>query len=219
MISCNAIDKTYQRSSVLEGATLHIKAGESVAITGVSGSGKSTLLNLIAGLDSVDAGEIILNDTVITSLSDEAISAFRKKNIGFVFQFHHLLPDFTLLENIAMPLLINGIGKQQAFTQAKDLLSDIGLGDKAGHFISMLSGGQRQRGAILRAIIHNPAIILADEPTGNLDEENTHLVLELLLHLCSQNNTTLLMATHNQELARTLTTTYTLVDKQLCKQL
>jgi lipoprotein-releasing system ATP-binding protein len=218
MITCQNIIKKFQDLVVLDNLSLNIEQGKTIAITGPSGSGKSTLLNLLAGLDSVNSGQIIINNIDITKLNEKNLSQFRKQNLGFIFQFHHLLSDFNLLENIAMPLLINAEDKKLAYNKAYDLLTQVGLGSKAKNFITQLSGGERQRGAILRAIIHNPKVILADEPTGNLDDENAHLIFDLLINLCKQYNTSLIIATHNLDLVAKLDENYHLNHKQLCKQ-
>lgn len=217
MITLTNLSKHYNDLGVLDDINLHIDSGQSVAITGPSGSGKSTLLNLIAGIDTATTGSLLVNSTDLTTLSESQLAQFRQEHIGFVFQFHHLLADFSLLENIAMPLLIKGVSKSEAYQQANTLLEQINLTHRSHHFINELSGGERQRGAILRAVISKPQLIIADEPTGNLDEANSAIALELLLGLAKEVGSTIIMATHNQSIADKLDIHYSLNSGVLCQ--
>jgi len=186
---------------ILKGIDFEIEQGLSVAISGISGSGKSTLLNIIGGLDRADAGSVFLDNDEITSFSEKEISQYRSKKMGFIFQFHYLLKDFTALENIMLPSLIAGIKKKDALERAKALLVDVHLEDRANHFPSQLSGGERQRIAVARSMINDPAIILADEPTGNLDPQNSEIVTELLYEGAQKRGKTLIVVTHDEKVA------------------
>ena len=187
---------------VLRGVDLSIAAGEMVAIVGQSGSGKSTLLHLLGGLDRPDRGRILVGDSDVGLLSTQELAAFRNRTVGFVFQFHQLLPDFTALENVALPGRIAGWSAPQSERRAAALLDEVGLADRASHFPSELSGGERQRAAICRALLLEPPLLLADEPTGNLDPENGERVFELLLELQARHGTTTVLVTHHPGLAR-----------------
>lgn len=201
MIVAENIHKSYGDLSVLKGVNLRIKKGEIVSIVGTSGAGKSTLLQIIGTLDNPDQGNISINDTNTYNLSDKELSLFRNKNIGFVFQFHHLLPEFTALENICIPAFIHKISKAEAETKAKKLLDELGLLDRADHKPSELSGGEQQRVAVCRALINNPAVILADEPSGNLDSASAKELHRLFFKLRDELNQTFVIVTHNEELA------------------
>ncbi|MCL2759647.1 MAG: ABC transporter ATP-binding protein [Treponema sp.] len=187
---------------ILKGINFNIGEGSSVAISGQSGSGKSTLLNIIGGLDRADEGKVFIGNNEITALSEKEISQYRSKQVGFIFQFHYLLKDFTALENIMLPAYIAGIKKKEALNMARSLLADVKLEDRGGHFPSQLSGGERQRVAVARSMINNPALILADEPTGNLDPQNSENVAELLYESAQKWNKTLIVVTHDKKVAQ-----------------
>ncbi len=186
---------------VLTDLDLLITAGETVAIVGVSGSGKSTLLHLLAGLDQPDKGSISVVGTDLAELNATEIGRLRNKHLGFVYQFHHLLPEFTAVENIAMPLMIGGTSRRQAELQAAELLDRVGLAARASHHPSALSGGERQRVAIARALVTRPDLVLADEPTGNLDEDSATMIHELMISLAEELATAFVVVTHNQQFA------------------
>lgn len=182
---------------ILDNVNLSINQGESVIIEGESGNGKSTLLNLIGGLDLPSKGSIISCGYAIDKMSEKALSSYRNQSIGFIFQFHYLLKDFSARENVMLPAFMSGIKRAHALEKADALLDDVGLAQRKDHFPSQLSGGERQRIALARALINDPDLILADEPTGNLDEKNSELIEELLFSLVNRFNKTLLLATHD----------------------
>jgi len=186
---------------VLKGITLSFAQGEIVAIVGQSGAGKSTLVHLLGLLDKPSEGEIFFNDVDITKYSDEQISKVRNNNIGFVFQFHHLLPEFTALENVLMPAYIAGRSNAEVIDTARTLLSDVGMVEREHHKPSELSGGEQQRVAVARALMNSPKIVFADEPSGNLDSENAEKLHNLLFDLRTKRNQTFVIVTHNKELA------------------
>lgn len=201
ILKATNIHKSYGNLSILKGVDLEVKKGEIVSIVGASGAGKSTLLHLIGTLDKMDKGELFINNTAIHSLSANNLSTFRNNHIGFVFQFHHLLPEFTALENVCIPAFIKGINKREAEAKALDLLNILGVDGRAKHKPSQLSGGEQQRVSVARALINDPSIILADEPSGNLDSENAEALHNLFFHLRDTMNQTFIIVTHNEELA------------------
>jgi ABC-type antimicrobial peptide transport system, ATPase component len=201
MIQVVNIEKSYGELKVLKGINLQIDHSQVVTIVGASGAGKSTLLHIIGTLDRPDKGEIIIDDLPLMSLNDEKLSEYRNQHIGFVFQFHHLLPEFTALENVAMPALIGGVPKKEALARAKELLDFMKLSDRAEHKPSQLSGGEQQRVAVARALTNNPKLILADEPSGNLDSENAKALHQLFFDLRDRFGQTFIIVTHNEELA------------------
>ncbi|GHV50248.1 lipoprotein-releasing system ATP-binding protein LolD [Spirochaetia bacterium] len=186
---------------ILKGVSLDISRGESVAVTGQSGSGKSTLLNILGGLDRTDSGSVTVGETEITGLSESALSTYRSRRVGFIFQFHYLLKDFTALENVMLPGYIGGMKKKDALEKARALLSDVRLDDRIQHFPSQLSGGERQRVAVARSMVNDPDMILADEPTGNLDPDNSAMVAELLYAEAEKWGKTLIVVTHDENVA------------------
>jgi lipoprotein-releasing system ATP-binding protein len=202
------VTKSYQDAdhalTVLDNVTLDFPERGSVAIVGRSGIGKSTLLHLLGGLDTVTSGRIWYDDTPLDALSGDALSAFRGKHIGFIFQFHHLLPEFSALENVAMPLLIEGLSEAEAMERGAAMLRRVALHDRLHHRPGALSGGEQQRVAIARALVTNPAVILADEPTGNLDVATAGAVQELLLTMNRELGNLLVVVTHSQELAQSM---------------
>ncbi len=201
MIKVENIHKSYGSLKVLKGIDLFIEHGEIISIVGASGAGKSTLLHIIGTIDIPEKGSIFINDTNISGLSDKRLSVFRNKEIGFVFQFHHLLPEFTALENICIPSFIAGKGKKEAENEAVKLLDIMGLSDRCSHKPSELSGGEQQRVAVARALINKPSVILADEPSGNLDSKSSIELHELFFQLRDMYKQTFIIVTHNKELA------------------
>jgi lipoprotein-releasing system ATP-binding protein len=195
------ISKSYGKLAVLKSVDLSIDAAEIIAIVGASGAGKSTLLHLLGSLDKTDTGSIIFNGTDFTQLNDKALSAFRNQHMGFIFQFHHLLPEFTALENVCIPAYIAKENKADADARGLKLLAQLGLADRAEHKPSELSGGEQQRVAIARALINKPAIIFADEPTGNLDSNNANEINELFLKIRKEMGVAIVIVTHNSTLA------------------
>lgn len=187
---------------VFHDVTFTVMRGEVTSLTGASGSGKSTLLNILGSLDKPTSGKVLLEGEDITSLPADKLAAKRNQKIGFIFQFHHLLPEFTALENVMMPAMIAGTGDKTSSTRAKELLNEVGLADRLKHRPAELSGGEAQRVAVARAFIMKPSLILADEPTGNLDEENSNKLFDMMLALAAKHSQTFLIATHNLELAR-----------------
>lgn len=201
LISAKNIQKSYGALKVLKGVNIEIKAGEIISIVGASGAGKTTLLHILGTLDLADSGSLSIADTEIASLNSKKLSAFRNKKIGFVFQFHHLLPEFTALENVCMPAFIAGTDKKIAEEKAKELLGFLGLTDRMEHKPSELSGGEQQRVAVARALVNDPAVILADEPSGNLDSATAKELHQLFFTLREKFGQTFVIVTHNEELA------------------
>ncbi len=204
MIKVSNLFKTYSSNQVLKGISLEVKKGEIVAIVGPSGAGKTTLLQILGTLDQPDqhpSTEIRINNIPVHQLKDSELAAFRNKEIGFVFQFHQLLPELTATENVMLPRFISGVSKAQATEKAKAILSDLGLGHRLNHHPNQLSGGEQQRVAVARALINDPSIVLADEPSGNLDSENAQFLHELFLKLRDEYNQTFVIVTHNNDLA------------------
>lgn len=201
MIKASGITKSFASLQVLKGIDLEIKKGEIVSIVGASGAGKSTLLQIIGTLDRADKGNIHINNRLIQDLSDRQLSEFRNKEIGFVFQFHHLLPEFTALENICIPAFIAKTAKREAENEAMKLMEFLGLQDRADHKPSELSGGEQQRIAVARALINKPSVILADEPSGNLDSNSAVELHQLFFRLRDEFKQTFVLVTHNTELA------------------
>ena len=202
MLKATKIFKNYGDLQVLKGVDIDIHKGEIVSIIGASGAGKSTLLHILGTLDKADSGEIMLNEERLDKLSGKNLAAFRNKNIGFIFQFHHLLPEFTAVENVCIPGWIGGKNKSATEKRAKELLEKLGLGHRLNNKPGQLSGGEQQRVAVARALINNPAIIMADEPTGNLDSANANEMHQLFINLRNEFQQTFLIVTHNEELAR-----------------
>ncbi|HEU4860912.1 MAG TPA: ABC transporter ATP-binding protein [Chitinophagaceae bacterium] len=202
MLTGKNIYKRYGPLEVLRGVNLEIKKGEVVAIVGPSGCGKSTLLHILGSLDKADMGEIVINHTALSVLSGNKLASFRNKHIGFVFQFHHLLPEFTALENVCIPGWLAGRGKNEVRDRAAELLKMLGLFERNENKPNQLSGGEQQRVAVARALINNPDIVFADEPTGNLDSANAEELHQLFFDLRKQFNQTFLIVTHNEELSQ-----------------
>jgi lipoprotein-releasing system ATP-binding protein len=201
MIVGKNIKKKYGSLEVLKGVDLHIASSQVVSIVGSSGAGKTTLLTILGTLDRPTSGEILFNGINITSLNEKKLAAFRNQHIGFVFQFHHLLPEFTAIENICIPAFINKASKKEAELKANELLDLLGLKHRANHKPSELSGGEQQRVAVARALINNPKVIFADEPSGNLDSENAQNLHQLFFKLRDELKQTIVVVTHNETLA------------------
>ena len=219
IIECRSLCFSYtegsNQTSILSNLRLDVKLGESIAILGPSGCGKSTLLNLIAGLDTPSSGDVLINNSNITKLNEQDRTELRANTFGFVYQFHHLLYDFSSVYNVAMPLLIKGVDKENAIAQSEKLLTRVGLENRLNHKPSELSGGERQRVAIARAMVVEPDCLLADEPTGNLDAKNAKDVLELILELDENNTSSLVIVTHDQDIAKKMNRKLTLSNQQL----
>ncbi len=202
ILKCTSLSKSYIETGdpilVLDGVSFDVKGGQSLALTGSSGSGKSTLLNLLAGIDRPTEGAVELLGHRLDRLGDSKLAHLRNRELGFVYQFHHLLPEFTVLENVAMPLIISGIRIREALQLASPILERVGLSPRGKHLPKELSGGERQRAAVARALVNKPSCVLADEPTGNLDARNAQVIIELLLELCDENKSAVVVATHDK---------------------
>lgn len=215
MIEAKGIYKSFGNVEVIKGIDIQIAKGEIVTIVGASGAGKTTLLQIIGTLEKADKGDVIINGQNVNKMNQKALAAFRNKNIGFVFQFHHLLPEFTAIENICIPAFIAGESKSDTLNKAMHLLEYLNLKDRAYHKPSMLSGGEQQRVAVARALINNPAVILADEPSGNLDSQNAKELHELFFKLREQTGQTFVIVTHNPDLAAMADRTLTIKDGKI----
>jgi lipoprotein-releasing system ATP-binding protein len=201
LITATGISKTYGDLKVLKNVNITINQSEVISIVGASGAGKSTLLHILGTLDKPDSGKLFINDTEITSLNDKKLASFRNKNIGFVFQFHHLLPEFTALENVCIPAFISGNSVKESEERAKELLHILNIDSRSQHKPNQLSGGEQQRVAVARALINNPSVVFADEPSGNLDSHHAAELHELFFKLRNQFKQTFVIVTHNEEFA------------------
>lgn len=217
MIELDNITRSFGSLKVLKGISLKVERGEVVSITGPSGAGKTTLLQIMGSLDKPDGGRVLYDGQDITRMNEKEISAFRNRHIGFVFQFHQLLPEFTAIENITIPMLIAGEGMRQATSRAKELLEMLGLADRAGHKPSELSGGEKQRIAVARALANQPDVILADEPSGSLDTKNKEDLHKLFFNLRDQLGQTFVIVTHDESLAAMTDRTIHLLDGAIAK--
>lgn len=215
MLVAENLFKKYSNLTVVNGVSIKIDKGEVVSVIGPSGAGKSTLLHLLGALDKPDSGSVTIDGTELFNLPGKKQAAFRNKHMGFVFQFHHLLPEFTAVENVAIPLWIANVPRQKALDQAKEMLEVVGLAARFNNKPSEMSGGEQQRVAIARALINNPSIVMADEPTGNLDSANAAAIHELFLSLRERLNQTFIMITHNTELAGMTDRTFTMKDGKI----
>ena len=215
MIQATGIHKSYGDLEVLKGIDLHIAKREIVSIVGASGAGKSTLLHIIGTLDKADSGRLVIDGTEVDKLSDSQLAAFRNQKIGFVFQFHHLLPEFTAIENICIPAYIAGMDKKEAVEKANKLLEYLNLTNRKNHKPSELSGGEQQRIAVARALINAPAVVLADAPSGHLDSKSAQELHQLFFRLRDEMNQTFVIVTHNPELASMSDRTITIKDGKI----
>lgn len=222
LLQCNQLCKRYQEGSVqtdvLRNVSFTMRPGEMMAIVGSSGSGKSTLLHLLGGLDAPTSGDVLFSGRALSAMSSAQKAELRNRELGFIYQFHHLLPDFTALENVAMPLLIGKKSKQEAQERAMEMLTAVGLAQRAAHRPAELSGGERQRVAIARALVNNPRLVMADEPTGNLDARNADAIFDLLGELNVRQGTAFLVVTHDLHLAKRLPAQREMRDGQLSEQ-
>ena len=219
MLSAKGIKKSFGTVEVLKGVDISIKKGEVVCVVGSSGAGKSTLLHILGTLDRPDVGEIILNNQLLSSLRGRQLAAFRNKHIGFIFQFHHLLPEFSALENVCIPGWISGNSQKTVRERASILLKQVGLSDRMNNKPQELSGGEQQRVAVARALINNPDIVMADEPTGNLDSENALHLHKLFMQLRDDYQQTFLIVTHNEFLAKMSNRMLTMKDGKIISEL
>lgn len=222
VLQCRGVTRSFREGSatleVLHGVDLDVQPAERLAIIGASGSGKTTLLQIMGGLDDPTSGEVRVGGQSIANANEVAKARLRNRYLGFVYQFHHLLPEFTAEENVAMPLLIRRLPKQEALEQARALLGRVGLGERLGHKPGELSGGERQRAAVARALITRPVLVLADEPTGNLDAGNSEHVLQLMLELNLELRTSLVIVTHDHSIAARMDRVLLLADRRLSPQ-
>ena len=223
LLQCDKLCKRYQegkvQTDVLHDVSFSINTGELMAIVGSSGSGKSTLLHLLGGLDTPTSGDVIFNGKAMSAMSSSAKAELRNRELGFIYQFHHLLPDFTAMENVAMPLLIGKKNTDETKQRALDMLKAVGLDHRSNHRPSELSGGERQRVAIARALVNNPRLVLADEPTGNLDARNADSIFELLGELNVRQGTAFLVVTHDLKLAKRMSRQLEMQDGRLTHEL
>ncbi|MCQ5471402.1 MULTISPECIES: lipoprotein-releasing ABC transporter ATP-binding protein LolD [Pantoea] len=223
LLQCRDLCKRYQEGSVqtdvLRNVAFSLQPGELTAIVGSSGSGKSTLLHLLGGLDAPTSGDVIFDGQSLNAMSSSAKADLRNRELGFIYQFHHLLPDFSALENVAMPLLIGKVAKAEAQDRAREMLAAVGLDHRAAHRPSELSGGERQRVAIARALVNRPRLVMADEPTGNLDARNADAIFALLGELNVRQGTAFLVVTHDLQLAKRMSRQMEMRDGQLSEQL
>ena len=215
MIQLQGITKSFGSLQVLRGIDLNIDKGEIVSIVGPSGAGKTTLLQIMGTLDAPDSGTVTIDGTLVSRMKEKELSAFRNKHIGFVFQFHQLLPEFTALENVMIPAFIAGVGQKEATTSARELLEFMGLTDRAEHKPNELSGGEKQRVAVARALINHPAVILADEPSGSLDTHNKEELHQLFFDLRNRFGQTFVIVTHDEGLAQITDRTVHMVDGEI----
>ncbi len=215
MLAVRNLCKKYSSLTVVNDVSLDVQKGEIVSIVGPSGAGKSTLLHLVGALDKPDSGSVLIDGTNILQLPSKKQAQFRNRHIGFVFQFHHLLPEFSAIENVSVPLWIKGVGKKEALAQAAEMLGVVGLTSRLENKPSELSGGEQQRVAIARALVTRPSVVMADEPTGNLDSANAHSVHQLFLALRDKFDQTFIMITHNDALAKMTDRTFTMQDGKI----
>lgn len=219
IITINQLEKTYiskgETLTILKDLSLLVPEGQKVIVVGESGSGKSTLLNIIAGIDSATKGTVIAGDWNISELKEKDLTDYRANFLGLVFQFHYLLKDFTALENVFLPAYMKGLGKKEAIEKAKVLLEDVGLADRMTHLPNELSGGERQRVAVARALINDPKLVLADEPTGNLDPANATMISDLLFSMVEKHKKTLILVTHDSKIAQKGDVCYSIKDGKL----
>ncbi len=218
MLVANNLIKKYSNITVVNNVSLSINKGEIVSVIGPSGAGKTTLLHLLGSLDRPDSGKVTIDNTDLFGLPGKKQSLFRNRNIGFVFQFHHLLPEFSAVENVAIPLWIGGKGKKEGLAQAAEILGTVGLAQRLENKPSELSGGEQQRVAIARALVNKPSIVMADEPTGNLDSANAQHIHELFLELREKLNQTFIMITHNETMAEMTDRTLIMRDGQIVEE-